>query len=210
MESSLSPESSIDTQPLSVQQLLIRTGLGLLFLIGLLAIPVTLYRAELMALSRYFVEHVGGPGVAIGFLLPDMIPIPFTQDIFTGMAVLGGMHFGEALAWATAGSLTGGSIGFWIGRRLGQTARFQRFVQGSGAQAHQLVQSHGSWAVAIGAITPIPYSVICWSCGALDYPYGSLMVISLLRIPRIAFYLWLIITGMSWIIGLDAASLSNE
>lgn len=175
-----------------------------------MAIPVTLYRSELMSLSRYFVLHYGGPGVAVGFLLPDMIPIPFTQDVFTGLAVIGGMSFAEALAWATAGSLTGGSLGFWIGRRLGQTMRFQRFIQGSGAQAYQLVQTHGSWAVAIGAVTPIPYSVICWSCGALDYPYRKLLLISVLRVPRIAFYLWLIIAGLSWVIGLDVDSLHAE
>ena len=184
--------------------------MGLLLLIGLMAIPVTLYRSELMSLSRYFVLHYGGPGVALGFLLPDMIPIPFTQDVFTGLAVIGGMSFVEALVWATAGSLAGGSLGFWIGRRLGQTARFQQFVRGSGAQAYQLVQTHGSWAVAIGAVTPIPYSVICWSCGALDYPYRKLLLISVLRVPRIAFYLWLIIAGLSWVIGLDVESLQAE
>jgi len=177
---------------------------------GLLAIPVALYKAEILEACRYFVIRYGGVGVALGFLIPDMVPIPFTQDIFTGMAVLGGMAFETALAWATAGSLIGGSIGFWIGRGIGHTSRFKRFVEGRGAQAHQLVQQRGSWAVAIGAVTPIPYSVICWSCGALGFSYQKLMLISLLRIPRIAFYLWLIVTGMSWLIGLDESSLSTE
>lgn len=184
--------------------------MGLLLLMGLLAIPVTLYKGELLDACRYFVSQFGGLGVALGFLIPDMVPIPFTQDIFTGMAVLGGMPFWEALVWATGGSLIGGSIGFWIGRGIGHTARFKRFVKGRGAQAHLLVQQRGSWAVAIGAVTPIPYSVICWSCGALDFPYGRLMLISLLRIPRIAFYLWLIVAGLSWLIGLDQASLSTD
>jgi membrane protein YqaA with SNARE-associated domain len=184
-----------------------RTALGLLLLMGALAIPVTLYRDQLQETCKAFVEHAGGPGILLGFLIPDMLPIPFTQDIFTGMAVLGGMSFLEAVAWATVGSLVGGSIGFLIGRLIGQTERFQTFVQGRGAQAYVLVQERGSVAVVIGAVTPIPYSVICWSCGALDFPYGRLMCISILRIPRIAFYLWLIVAGMSWMIGLDPDSL---
>jgi membrane protein YqaA with SNARE-associated domain len=183
-------------------------GAGLLVLMGALAIPVMNYKDQLEEICHYFVEHFGGLGVAMGFLVPDMVPIPFTQDIFTGMAVIGGMGFLEAVCWATAGSLIGGSIGFFIGRSLGNTPRFQRFVKGRGSRAYSLVQERGSIAVIIGAVTPIPYSVVCWSCGALDFPYSRLMWISLLRAPRIAFYLALIVYGMSWLIGLDETSLS--
>jgi membrane protein YqaA with SNARE-associated domain len=177
---------------------------------GALAIPVMYYRSQLETACHTFVQEAGGIGVALGFLLPDMIPIPFTQDIFTGMAVLGGMSFFEAVAWGSAGSLIGGSVGFYLGRLLGKTQRFQRFVQGRGSQAYVLVQERGSMAVAIGAVTPIPYSVICWSCGALDFPYGRMMLISLLRIPRIAFYLGLIVTGVGWMIGLDDVALQKQ
>ena len=196
-----------DPEPFSARNLLFRTAIGILILMGGLAIPISLYREEVLEFCRYFVRTAGGPGVFFGFMIPDMLPIPFAQDIFTGMAVFGGMSRVEAIIWAATGSLVGGSIGFFIGQRIARSKRFERFIKGRGAQAYTLVQDRGSLAVVIGAVTPIPYSFICWTCGALDYPYGRLILISLLRIPRIAFYLYLIETNLGWIIGLDAASL---
>ena len=105
-----------------------------------MTIPITIHRDWILEFCRTFVERAGGPGVFVGFMIPDMIPIPFSQDIFTGMAVLGGMSMTEAVSWAVAGSLVGGSIGFSIGRMIKRSARVRRFLEGRGARAYELVR----------------------------------------------------------------------
>ena len=53
----------------------------------------------------------------------------------------------------------------------------------------------GRWFLAIAAVSPVPYSVTCWAAGATKMAYLDFIVISLLRIPRVAAFLWLIQRG---------------
>lgn len=155
------------------------------------------WHAELVALSTAFVTRFGGWGVAFGFFYPDMIPVPGAHEAFSAAGLLGGLPFWEVVAWATLGSVTGGTIGFGLGRSLRNTDRFQRFLtEGRGRYVHELMKRYGTGALALCAVSPIPYSVGCWSCGALDYPLWKFLAVSALRAPRIAFYLWLIEAGL--------------
>ncbi|HJN77164.1 MAG TPA: VTT domain-containing protein [Myxococcota bacterium] len=161
-----------------------------------LGVTSKLFHAELVSFGEAFVGRFGGLGVAFGFFYPDMIPVPGVHEAFSAFGLLGGMPFWEVVAWAFAGSITGGTIGFFLGRSLRTTERLSRFLQeGRGRYVHGLVQRYGTWALALVAVSPIPYSIGCWSCGALDYPLWKFLAVSLLRIPRIAFYLWLIQMG---------------
>ncbi len=172
------------------------------FLVGLVLLMVGLgllgkfFHEDMVRHASWFVEQFGGVGVALGFFVPDLIPVPGAHEAFSAFGLIGGMGFWEVVAWASGGSLLGGSIGFWLGRGLRHTERFQRFLhEGRGRYVYGLMQRHGGVALGLAAVSPIPYSIGCWSCGALDYPFGRFLLISLLRIPRVAFYLWLIEVG---------------
>lgn len=169
---------------------------GLVLLMVGLGVTTKLFHAELVAFGSAFVERFGGPGVAFGFFYPDMVPVPGVHEAFTAFGLLGGMPFWEVVTWAFVGSVSGGTIGFGLGRGLRNTERFRRFLEeGRGRYVHGLIRRYGSVALALCAVSPIPYSIGCWSCGALDYPFWKFLGVSLLRFPRIAFYLWLIEAG---------------
>jgi uncharacterized membrane protein YdjX (TVP38/TMEM64 family) len=50
--------------------------------------------------------------------------------------------------------------------------------------------------VAVAAITPLPYSIFCWAAGAGKLPFRRFLLVSLLRIVRVAGYLYLIQLGL--------------
>ncbi|MCP4805581.1 MAG: hypothetical protein GY884_09570 [Proteobacteria bacterium] len=171
--------------------------MGIALLMLALGIGGKLWHEELVALSTTFVDSFGGWGVAFGFFYPDMIPVPGAHEAFSAAGLLGGLPFWAVVAWATLGSVTGGTLGFGLARALRRTERFQRFMtEGRGRYVHTLMQRYGTGALALCALAPVPYSVGCWSCGALDYPLWKFLAVSTLRAPRIAFYLWLIEAGL--------------
>jgi membrane protein YqaA with SNARE-associated domain len=169
-------------------------------LVGLTLVVAALgawLRGPLTAAGRAFVEHLGGPGIAIGFLLPDAFTIPLPNDTFLALAVAGEFPFWATVAWATAGSLAGGSLGWWLGRTLRRTARVQRlFAAGRGAVADAALRRHGVWIVALAAVTPLPYSVCAWAAGSTQMPYRVFATVSLLRVFRVAGALWLVQLGL--------------
>ncbi len=85
-----------------------------------------------------------------------------------------------------------------------RTTRFvTRAFERSGGQIQATLTKHGATAVAVAAITPLPYSIFCWAAGAGRISFKSFFFVSQLRIIRVALYLYLIQLGLfpSGIIG---------
>lgn len=196
----LTPEETA-TVSLGLRGLILKLAVGLALFLGALFTVGYAWRAELLAVSRWFVEWLGGPGVAVGFMVPDALTLPIPQDAFLAFALVGGLPFWTIVAWGTLGSLVGGSLGFALGRGLQRTRWYRRMVRRRGMDAERLVRRYGGRAVALGAITPIPYSLMCWSAGALGMKFIPFLGISLLRVVRVAGYLWLIQLGVLHVLG---------
>ena len=88
------------------------------------------------------------------------------------------------------------STGFWIGRRLRTTRLVARVLASRGGRVPGLFARYGTVAVALAALTPLPYSVFCWAAGAARMSFGRFILVSQLRIVRVAGYLYLIQLGM--------------
>jgi len=156
-----------------------------------------LFREPLLATGRWFVANFGGPGIAVGFFFPDAFTMPVPNDAFTAFGLWGGMGFGEVVAWGSLGSLVGGTTGWAIGRYLlARSVRLRAYIKRRGGDemaAH--LRRGGRWFLALAAVSPVPYSVTCWAAGATKMPYPEFIAISLLRIPRVAAFLFLIERG---------------
>lgn len=153
------------------------------------------FREPLIRVSRAFVGALGGPGVMVGFFLPDAFTLPLPNDVFTVLGLKGGLSFTETVAWATAGSLAGGTVGYGIGNRLRTTAFVRNFFEQRGRGVQATMNRYGVRAVAVAAITPLPYSIFCWAAGAAQVSFRHFMLASQLRIIRVAGYLYLIELG---------------
>ncbi|MEZ4267864.1 MAG: VTT domain-containing protein [Myxococcota bacterium] len=196
VEGPASPEPALDYRGLAI-----RIVVGVLIMMIGLGTIAFVFRDPLELLSRRFVNTLGGPGVTLGFFLPDAFTIPVPNDAFSFFALVGGMPFWQIVAWATVGSWAGGHVSFGLGRGLGHTRRVADFLAHRGAEVHGLVRRYGVWALILAALTPIPYSIGCMAAGALHMPYAHFLAVSTLRLPRIAFYLWLIQLGVVSVTG---------
>lgn len=177
------------------RRLVAGTAAGIVALVTIVVLAGIFLREPLLAVSRVFVERTGASGVALGFYLVDGFAFPFPNDVFSAFGYLGGLSFTTITAAATVGSLAGGATAFALGRRLSQTGFFARIAGARAERAMDLVARYGAYGIAIAALTPIPYSLASWAAGALRMPFWPFALISLLRIPRIALYLWLIEIG---------------
>lgn len=183
--------------PLDLRRVMLTAVVAMMGFTVVAALLGWLFHEPLLGVGRWFVDSFGGVGIAIGFFLPDAFTLPIPNDAFTAFGLWGGMGFWRVVAWGSLGSLAGGSTGWAIGRYfLARSAKLQAFINARGGEEMraQLVRG-GRWFLAIAAVTPIPFSVTCWAAGATKMPYWEFVTISLLRIPRVAGFLWLIQMG---------------
>jgi membrane protein YqaA with SNARE-associated domain len=161
--------------------------LGLLVAVGLAGI---FYDEELLAATHWIYSTFGVGGLMFIVFAADGFTAPIPPDL--ALVVIAKTTLSEWW-WAvvpTLGVLStiAGNIGWALGTRLG-TTRLSRFLLGRFRDKHEvLVMRYGSWAVALGAMTPIPFSVTCWAAGIFRMQWRPFFWMSLLRIPRFVIY----------------------
>lgn len=178
------------------RRLILSTVGGLVGLMLLVAAIGYWFRAPLMLISRAFVDVLGGPGIAVGFYIPDAFTVPVPNDAFSTFGIAGGMGFWEVVAWGTLGSIAGGLTGWLIGGRLRRTPWLSRFLKGKGSSLSRAIRRNGVLVVAVAALTPLPYSISAWAAGAVQLPLGPFLAASMLRVIRVAGTLYLIQIGL--------------
>lgn len=173
-----------------------RIVLGVAAIMVILGVTGRFFREPVVAFSRDFVGQFGAFGVGLGIFLADAFPTPIWHEALMFFGLLGGLTFWTLAAWATVGSLIGGSLGFFMGRALSGTTWFRRFLDKRSAEFDALGQRYGAVAVAVGALSPLPFTIVCWGAGAVHMPYRRFLTVALLRFPRMVFYLFLIKAGV--------------
>lgn len=195
-----------------VRSVLVRFVVLVVALVLALGVIGLIFREPVLAGSRAFVDAFGGWGVLIGFAIADALPVPIPHDVISSAGVIGGLGcqgnppcgwrgFWVVVAWASAGTLIGSTIGFAIGRYMSHTAWFQRVMARQGRAARVLVERYGMHALVLGALTPINYCICVWATGALNLSWSRFFAVTWLRIPRVVFYLWLFKIGLIDTIG---------
>jgi membrane protein YqaA with SNARE-associated domain len=174
------------------KRILLQTAVALVALVAGLAALSYFFKPEMEALSRLFIHKTGLWGVGLGFFLPDALTLPIPPDTFLVAGHLGGLGFWDMLVWASVGSILGGTSGYLMIRALSRHPSVSRWLDPKIKKGREFMDRYGLIALALGALTPIPYSMVCWACGAAGVRLVPFVLVSLLRIPRVALYLLLI------------------
>lgn len=182
---------------MDVRKLVISTALALAAVTAVFAGIGVVIRDPLIEFSKGFVALLGGPGIALGYFVPDAFTVPIPNDAFGMIGLAAGVGFVPVLAWGSAGSIAGGCMGWVIGRSVGRTAWFRRFMKRRARGIEPMIERHGVSALAVAALTPIPYSLACWAAGATQMGFGVFFAVSLLRIVRVGVFLALIHLGLA-------------
>jgi membrane protein YqaA with SNARE-associated domain len=178
------------------RKVLIRLLITMLLVIGLMGLAGYLLREPAVGFSEGLVSSLGSPGIGFAFFVSDAFPLFPFHDAYLAIGMVGNLEFWLIAFWASLGSLTGGSLGYLIGRLFRRSEAFRQYTRQKGGDIYKLLNRYGVWALAIGALSPFPYSMACWITGMLRMRYFTFITISLLRIPRIVAYLCLIRLGV--------------
>jgi membrane protein YqaA with SNARE-associated domain len=177
--------------------------LGLKLLLGVVALVAVVsllghyFRAELEALGRTFLEHFGYAGIAMGTYIADGLHCPVPPQFYMLASIVSGWSEPWTIVAVCVGSLLGGVTAYAIARKASHIRFLRRLLSGTQAKVDWLFARFGYWAVAIGSLTPIPYSFLCYVAGGYRMPPRIFLALSLFRIPKVVLYFYLVKLGWS-------------
>ncbi len=169
---------------------LIRAGLSLVLLAVIAGVLAVRYGEELDRVTDWVFDTIGLGGLVLLIFITDWFVSPFPPDSVLLLIANSPYHPDWLWLIPTIGTVSSiaGWLGYFCGRRLSRTKwphlLFGRIKQNSPG----MILRYGPWAVALGAMTPIPFSITCWTAGMLDLPFGRVVWPCLLRIPRYVIY----------------------
>lgn len=172
----------------------LRAGLGLVATIAVVAGIAMVARDPVESAARAALDAAGLWGLFFSVLLGDPIPgVGFGPALMLGYA--GGVGWGTLLALLSVASFLS-SVGTWaIGRALQRAAWLPNLLERW--KVAPLLRTHGGRAIAVAAISPVPWGVATLGAGASGVPLGPLMVGAAFRPLKIAVTLAALALGWS-------------
>lgn len=168
-------------------------SLGALF--GAIALAGYVARDELDALGRAFVERFGLLGMFIGTFLADAFSFPIPPQFYMLTAITTGGSQVAPMAVISAASFLGGCTGYRLAGHIAKIRLFAARIQATRPRIDRLFDRYGYWAIAIGSVTPIPFSMLCYLSGLYRVPPRYFVALVLFRLPRLAIFYALIRLG---------------
>ena len=133
------------------------------------------------------IDSMGALGVALLVALESIIP-PIPSEIVLAMAgylsAEGRFNVVLIVLAATAGSLIGALVLYWLGRALGEE-RLKRWLdhlplvdRDDLERADRWFERHGRWAVLFGRVVPVVRSLVSIPAGANRMPIGEFILLT--------------------------------
>ncbi len=177
---------------------LIKTVIALaIFIVAMTALGY-LFENELETGTNWVVNQVGFLGLCLILLVTDTLITPFPPDILLLVIAKSSLAEYWPLYVLILGmvSCAAGILGWGIGRWLGHFEFVKRMIGKLDKNQREFIHRYGFWAVAIGSITPFPFSITCWAAGMMSLRGMTVLTAVLIfRIPRFFLYYWLIIAA---------------
>jgi membrane protein YqaA with SNARE-associated domain len=174
---------------------LVQLALGIGAFVALVSAAAYFARAELDALGRTFVQHFGVAGMFLGTFLADAFSFPIPPQFYMLTAISAGQSQLAAMVAICAASMIAGCVGYRLAGRLARVRLLARRIEASRVKFDRLLERYGYWAIILGSITPIPFSVLCYLSGLYRIPARYFAVLILTRVPRLLVFYALIRAG---------------
>lgn len=197
METAIAPDTGGDPE-LAFGALMRQMAGGVLVMLVAVAVVAWLLQDQVLAVSGWFVEHLGLPGLFVGVMFTDTLF--FTNEPLLLAAYAGGLGFWPVLITASVSSVLAGFVGYGFGATLGRSAVVTRLFERY--HVFEFMKRYGFWFIVVAALTPFPYSVATWAAGATHTSLRTLFLGCLFRFPKTLFYFVLIVFG--WDLGTGA------
>jgi len=169
-----------------------RTIFSILILIVVVYLAKRFLTDELVSIGRIFIEKFGLTGLFFDVYFVDTFIVPASPDLFLALLIADGRNQLSGLILICIASVLGGISGYWIGFKLDNWKIIQRFVKKYQKQGKFMFHRYGASAVIIAALTPLPFSTICWLAGMFQMEFKKFLIATMFRIPRMILYYYII------------------
>ncbi len=185
--------------PMIDRSTLVKLALGALLVLLAAGLSGVLLREPLIRWGEAFIGRFGLVGLFFGVIFADSSIVPLSNEPLVLLALSAGVSPWTAFAVTAAGSVASGPVGWCCGRLLGAHTSIVLRLARRYPQVAAMLTLYGSRFVAAAALLPFPFAVATWLSGASGVRFSHLLLASLLRIPKTAFYVGLLAGG--WALG---------
>lgn len=189
----LTPEELEQTT--SLRAIIIQTLLVSLVIVAGVVVAAMFFKKPLTEMATWLVETFGIGGVLVGIALSDIFTFPIPPDTFIFIAATSPYPAAPMLVAICITSIICGSIAYFVGPQLQRIGFISRRIEKFRPRGEALFGKWGVWAVAIGALSPLPYSITCWMAGIYKMPFWRFFLATLFRAPRMIGYYYLFMLG---------------
>ncbi len=154
-----------------------------------------LINSSIVSFSNYLFHRMNFLSLVLLTFGNDIIISPLSPDLLLFFAAKSQVLTNKYLLVVILGlsSSLAGACAWGLGKTfikpdiLGKA--FEHFLK----EKHQQITKYGQLAVALSAITPLPYSTMCWLAGMAKMDFTRFFLMTLLRVPRflISFHFFL-------------------
>lgn len=145
-------------------------------------------------IAKKLYDDLGVHGVTLFVFLVDTFLVPITVDVIFPV-IVDWSPYKIVLILGTASCL-GGFCGYWIGRLISKIKFIHKIVIKIIGKHSEIIHHYGEWGVVLAALSPIPYSTVCWASGILDLDYRKVFLACLARFPRMLLYYYIFVGGL--------------
>lgn len=184
-----------EANPASASKAVIQTVISLVVLFALFFVVFSLFREPILSFGGSVAKTLGLPGAFLFVYAIDTLVTPMSADVlFASVSAWEPVSF---LATISVASILAGMTGYWIGRGLNHIPALHKVADGIRRKGGAMVERYGFWAIVLAALTPIPYSLVSWTCGVVRMKYSTFVIGCLFRAPRMVIYYLAIQAGIA-------------
>jgi membrane protein YqaA with SNARE-associated domain len=168
---------------------------GLAAFFGLVLVGATFFKEPLIRIGKEFVGHYGYVGMFLGTFISDAFSFPIAPTFYLLAGITSGRSELVSVLVVCAASLTAAQVAFRVGTHMAKISFVRRRIEKTKPRVDELFANYGTWAIAIGTLLPIPFSILCYLSGMYRMPARLFSLFILMRIPKLIIYYWLIRLG---------------
>ena len=191
-------EQNIENEAkLDLRYLIVRTIIFTIVIVAAVVLLGAFFREPVTLFANWLIDELGLFGLLFGIVISDAFTFPVPPDTYLLITVASGGDVQKMLTICCLGSISAGTIAYFFGPHVAKFPYFSKRIEKYRSRGEKLFEMYGVWTVAIAALTPIPFSIVCWFAGIYKMAYPRFFVATLARIPRLVGYYWLFELGLA-------------
>lgn len=193
------PESENPPQRIRVDaKLIFKAIVGLLVLLALSYTIGKFLQGPITVAGEALLDRFGLVGLFLSVIITDSSPLPMTNEPLAILAISADRPANLVFGVISVASVCAGLVGYTCGRIAGEATSLGAFLRRRYPGFTHFMTRYGAYGVAICAFLPIPFALSTWTAGMTRVAVLKVAAASLVRIPKTAFYVWLIRVGLDW------------